>query len=230
MPLPFSYEVVRSRRRRTVALTVDKGRVQVRVPALTDEEWIEAWVRSKADWVLPRLQRQQQALECYRIRIAQQAPFLVEGEPLCLSWSRGACSEVLLEEKRLHVVLSQRVSRPEPVVVRERLRHWMAQRAQVRLEARTRELGQQYGLIPSGVGVKDYRRKWGQCAADGQITLNWRLLHLPPVLRDYVLVHELCHLVEMNHGTAFWARVARHHPDYRQHRAWLNQYYPLLIW
>lgn len=152
MSLPFSYEIVRSRRRRTVALTVDKGRVLVRVPALTDGAWIEAWVRSKADWILPRLQRQQQALECYRIRIAQNAPFLMEGEPLRLSWSRGARSQVLMEEGRLRVQLSQRISRPEPVVVRERLRRWMAQQAQVRLEARTRELGQQYGLLPPAWG------------------------------------------------------------------------------
>lgn len=230
MSLPFSYEVVRSRRRRTVAMSIDKGRVQVRVPALADADWIDRWVRSKVDWVLPRLARQQTALESYQIRIEQQAPFLLEGQRLLLSWERGACSRVVPESRYLRVQLSPRVSRPEPQAVRERLRHWMAQQAQERLVARTRELGRCCGLAPAAVRVRDYRRKWGQCTADGQITLNWRVLHLAPPLRDYVLVHELCHLAEMNHGPAFWALVDRHNPDYRQHRSQLRECYPLLLW
>jgi predicted metal-dependent hydrolase len=228
--LPFSYEVVRSRRRRTAALTVDMGRVQVRVPALADANWIEAWVRSKVDWVLPRLSSQQQALASHAVRIEQHALFTFEGRALRLNWARGARTRVIATRDALHVVLSQRVSKPEPDAVRERLRQWMAAEAEQTLVARTFELGRQCGLEPAAVRVRDYRRKWGQCTAKREITLNWRLMHLSPALRDYVLVHELCHLAEMNHSPAFWERVARHCPDYRQHRRSLRQCYPFLMW
>lgn len=228
--LPFDYQIVRSRRRRTVALRVDRGQVQVRVPALADERWIESWVRSKVDWILPRLAQQRAALACNGIHLEQGAHFLFRGTPLRLEWQRGARSQVRVKEARLQVILSARIRRPEPEAVRALLRRWMASQAQALLPSRILQLGRQLEMLPSAVEVRDYRRKWGQCAADGRISLNWRLLHLPVELSDHVLIHELCHLQQMNHGPAFWSLMAACNPDYRQQRARLQQYSPLLIW
>ncbi|HPP47199.1 MAG TPA: M48 family metallopeptidase, partial [Accumulibacter sp.] len=65
--------------------------------------------------------------------------------------------------------------------------------------------------------------RWGSCSAQGVIRLNWRLLHLPLPLIDYVLIHELAHLLEMNHGPRFWAIVATACPDYQALRRQLRQ-------
>ena len=61
--------------------------------------------------------------------------------------------------------------------------------------------------------VKAQRRRWGSCARDGTVRLNWRLVMAEPALIDYVIVHELAHLAEPNHGPAFWARVRSALPD-----------------
>jgi len=228
--LPFDYEVVRSRRRRTASLMVDMGRVEVRVPALVDADWVERWVRSKADWIVPRLATQAQALERYAVAIEQGGRFTVDGVPRTLSWQRGAKSDVALYDDCLQLTLSRQVRKDEPAAVREQLKRWMAARAAQELSERCLELGDRCGLQPRRVQVRDYRRKWGQCNARGEITLNWRLLHLAPEQRDYVLIHELCHLAELNHGKEFWALVAEHCPDYRQYRRSLSVVYPFLIW
>ena len=86
------------------------------------------------------------------------------------------------------------------------------------------ELSRRTGMMPADVSVRDFKARWGCCDADGRIRLNWRLVMLPPALREYVLIHELCHLKEMNHSAAFWKLVGKHCGDYRQRRRLLKKY------
>ncbi|MCB0881781.1 MAG: M48 family metallopeptidase [Thermoleophilia bacterium] len=78
------------------------------------------------------------------------------------------------------------------------------------------------GVTVARVVVRDQRTRWGSASARGTISLNWRLSLVPPNVAVYVVVHELCHLVEMNHSPAFWALVEGHLPGYRERRRWLR--------
>lgn len=72
------------------------------------------------------------------------------------------------------------------------------------------------------VRVKDTRSRWGSCSPAGDLNFNWRLTLAPPEVLDYVVIHELAHRLEMNHGRRFWAHVNRHCPEHRAHRRWLR--------
>lgn len=78
------------------------------------------------------------------------------------------------------------------------------------------------GLRYRKVFIKNQRTRWASCSKKGNLNFNWRLLWAPPEVLDYVIVHELCHLVEMNHSPRFWAQVALWCPDYKKHRKWLR--------
>jgi predicted metal-dependent hydrolase len=90
------------------------------------------------------------------------------------------------------------------------------------LPPRLMELAGRAGLRVSRVTVRDQRSRWGSCSSRGAIALNWRLLLMPPEVRDYVLWHELMHLRRADHSPAFWKLVAGVCPDYEQARAWLR--------
>ncbi len=77
---------------------------------------------------------------------------------------------------------------------------------------------------PSALRIADQKTRWGSCAADGTISLSWRLVMAPRPVFHYVVVHELCHLVHRNHSPRFWSLVARHMPDYAEHVAWLRHH------
>ena len=77
--------------------------------------------------------------------------------------------------------------------------------------------------VPPPLSLSSARTRWGCCSASG-IRLNWRLIHLPLDLVDYVVAHELAHLREMNHSARFWAEVARLCPDWRERRAALKKH------
>jgi predicted metal-dependent hydrolase len=77
--------------------------------------------------------------------------------------------------------------------------------------------------------VRNQRTRWGSCSARRTISLNWRLIQTPPFVRDYIIVHELMHLREMNHSQRFWHQVARAYPRWREAEAWLKQHRRLLL-
>jgi hypothetical protein len=104
----------------------------------------------------------------------------------------------------------------------------LRRRATVELPARLGELATRHGLEVSRVSVRDQRARWGSCGRDGHICLNWRLVLMPPWVRDYVLIHELMHLKRMDHSRVYWELVANAHPDYEAARRWLREHGPSL--
>ncbi|MGE0394594.1 MAG: M48 family metallopeptidase [Vicinamibacterales bacterium] len=81
-----------------------------------------------------------------------------------------------------------------------------------------------HGLAVSRVSIRNPKARWGSCGHGGHICLNWRLVLMPEWVRDYVLIHELMHLKQMNHSPAYWALVAAACPGYREARAWLRDH------
>jgi predicted metal-dependent hydrolase len=90
------------------------------------------------------------------------------------------------------------------------------------LPPRLHALAARHGLTVTRVSIRDQRSRWGSCARDGHICLNWRLVLMPEWVRDYVLVHELMHLRRMDHSPKYWKFVAAAYPGYEAARQWLR--------
>ncbi|MEP7310519.1 MAG: SprT family zinc-dependent metalloprotease [Acidobacteriota bacterium] len=97
-------------------------------------------------------------------------------------------------------------------------------RAKHELPTRLLELAALHGLNVSRVSVRNQRWRWGSCSRNGHICLNWRLVQMPPSVRDYVMIHELMHLKRMDHSPRFWTLVAAACPDYAAARDWLRHH------
>jgi len=132
-----------------------------------------------------------------------------------------------IERERDRVERRRLEAGPEPLppVVAGELRA----RAALYLPVRVQELAAQHGLQVRRISVRNQRWRWGSCSRDGHICLNWRLVHMPPWIRDYVIVHELMHLKRLDHSPKFWALVAEACPEYEAAREWLRRYQPPII-
>ncbi len=84
------------------------------------------------------------------------------------------------------------------------------------------------GVTPKRIAIRDQRSRWGSCSTKGNLNFNYRLALIPIELVDYVVVHELCHLLEFNHSERFWAQVKRHMPHYQLQKKALHEYSRLL--
>lgn len=115
------------------------------------------------------------------------------------------------------------VQAPEPDL-RPAVEWYLRNLAARELEDRVFELAALHGVHVARVTVRNQQSRWGSCSRRGTISLNWRLIQTPAFVRDYIVLHELAHLKEMNHSRRFWAEVARMCPDYELAERWLKEH------
>ncbi|MGE3960351.1 MAG: M48 family metallopeptidase [Dehalococcoidia bacterium] len=216
------YRIVRSaRRRRTLELRVEADGVRVSVPLRTPRHEVDSFVRSKIDWI--RKQRtvrpRPAALE---FETGDVVPYLGRRLPIEVVQGAGRRTDVRADLLGLQVTLG-RGTTDRAEGVRDALRRWYRERASEEILGRVEAWSRRAGYAPTRVLVRDQKRRWGSCAKDGTLRFNWRLVMLAPEIVDYVVVHEIAHLVRPHHRPSFWAEVERLVPDHAARRKALGE-------
>lgn len=106
--------------------------------------------------------------------------------------------------------------------MREALIAWYKEHVKSKVIERLPHLTRQLGRWPAAVQIKDQKCRWGSCSRNGVIRLNWKIIMAPVSVMDYLIVHELCHLIHPNHSVAYWEEVDAVLPDYKKMRDWLR--------
>lgn len=210
--------VLRRSARRSFALQVDHRGARVAVPLRTPLGEVERFVHSHGRWLLDRLQARAAAQVVPTLVVEEGAVVPLFGRPLTLRlhpgrstrWRAGADGG---EELQLPTSVDP---------VRALLRAVQA-RALAWFQGRVEAYCHRLGLEAPPLRLSSARTRWGSCSSRSGIRLHWRLIHLPPALIDYVVAHEVAHLIEMNHSARFWAVVERLYPDWRAARGALRK-------
>ena len=210
--------VLRRSARRSFALQVDHRGARVAVPLRTPLGEVERFVHSHGRWLLDRLQARAAARPSPVLDVVDGATVPLFGQALTLRLREGRITRWRpLTDDREELLLPTAV---DPL--RALLRALQA-RALAWYRGRIEEYCHRLGLPVPAVRLSNARTRWGSCSSRSGIRLHWRLVHLSPALIDYVVAHEVAHLVEMNHSPRFWAVVERLYPDWRSARAALSQ-------
>lgn len=106
---------------------------------------------------------------------------------------------------------------------REQLEKWYRREAAAVFEEKAEEFAKRLHVSFQDIRIKDQKSRWGSCSSKRNMNFNWRLLMAPEPVCDYVIIHELCHLIHMNHSADFWNLVESICPDYRQYKKWLRE-------
>jgi hypothetical protein len=212
--------VIRSPKRKTLALRVHQGEAVIRMPAKLNIRIAEDFVSNKSAWLKKQLSLHP-AIELKRYISGQHLLFLGESLRLDVQTQQNE-SAIFTDHERL-VIVTPKAELSEQLCKRQ-LTRWYRTQAEHYLIERCQEWATKTELFPQSVTVKTYRARWGSCNLRREIQFNWALIMAPPAVIDYVIVHELCHLVQHNHSPAFWQLVASFMPNFQTHRQWLKQY------
>ncbi|MCH5338287.1 MAG: M48 family metallopeptidase [Acetatifactor sp.] len=106
----------------------------------------------------------------------------------------------------------------------EAIKHRYREEARRKFEERVAYYHPLTGGTYTSITIRDQKSRWGSCSSRGTLSFNYRLIFAPPIILDYVVVHELCHLTFMDHSKNFWNKVASVMPDYKNHRQWLKDH------
>ncbi len=210
-------ELIRSKRK-TVSLTITReARLVVRAPLRLSIREIEKMVHTKRSWIISKKKQAMDHLESLGSCNAKSGRhFLFMGRPLKIIVSDTPV--VIHEGDTLYI--PDRGGDQE----NELIGSWFKQQAKCILAHRTCQLSDQTGIPFKDVRVTSARRRWGSCNSINRIQLTWRLIMAEKSAMDYVIIHELCHVLHKNHSSAFWSKVEELMPDYKSQREWLKKH------
>jgi len=218
--MELTYTIQRSPRRRRVTITVERDRsVVVHAPEGTSDEKIRQVVESKRQWIYEKINHPQK----YRSLPHPPGKELVSGESV-LYLGRQYRIEIV-ETGLTEIQFAQRFLIPASKDSKrvETLREWYVRKAKEKIVPRVKRHARQLGVEVGEVRIVDNRYRWGSCTPNSNVNLNWRLIKAPMFVIDYVIIHELAHLIEANHTPAFWNIVHAQAPTMDKAREWLKE-------
>lgn len=212
-------EVVFSLRRsarRTLGMQIDRRGLTVSIPARASLRETEAFMRSRADWIIEKLAAWAQRPQPQTAVVHDGMLLPVLGEPCRVIWLAGANRTRWVEGfERRELHLHVRREQDAPRVLLRGLQDYALPYFAGRLDEYVFLLQRSHpGIKRPALYLSNARTRWGSCSTRSGIRLNWRLIHLPRPQIDYVVAHEVAHLVEMNHSAKFWRVVEQLKPDF----------------
>ncbi len=202
------------RARRYVLRLGPDGTARVTIPRGGSRAAAREFVERNLPWLERQLQRLAARPPVGRAWRAG-TEILLRGEPVLLAVAEADSNCIVFADQRVRVEGLAGDWRP---AVERHLRGL----AMVEMPSRVMEFARQYGLRVGRVTVRDQKSRWGSCSRRGTISLNWRLIQAPPFVSDYIILHELMHLRQMNHSDKFWREVENVCPEFRAAERWLK--------
>jgi len=218
--MELTYKIRRSEKRQKITITVERDRtVIVHAPTQVSDERIHEIVESKRFWIFGKLHHGQKYCDLPH----PPGKELVSGESALYL---GRCYRIeVVDGDASEIQFSHRFLIPKSHAPRRRavLREWYFERAREKILPRVRRRAKQLGVAFKQAKIVDNRYRWGSCTVKDNVNFNWRLIKAPMFVIDYVVVHELAHLMESNHTSRFWCIVRAQTPTMEKARMWLRE-------
>lgn len=213
-------------RARRIKLTISRtGQVIVTSPRFTPKLLISQFVTQHQEWIA----KTKAKLEATTQKLDHTAVVLFgKTYPVTVTFSAQKPLGISLEEGQALFNAAQDPSKPANQAAISKSIRKHAERLYKRtmseyLQLRLPILAAQMRTTYTAISLREQKTRWGSCSSRGALSFNWRLVHHPPAVIEYVLIHELAHRHEMNHSRAFWDIVRQHCPEYPKHRGWLKR-------
>lgn len=214
----ISYSVRRSPRAKNVCIRISpEAGLEVVLPGHIRSYNIETCLKGREDWIIDKLNHYDRLRE--ERENSRQIMFLGRPYNLVPVIKHGCAPAVNMLDGNIFVTVPD----ASPGILRETLEKWYRARARSIFEERVRAINREAGHSVNRIFIRGQKTRWGSCSRAGNLNFNWRLAMAPPEVIDYIVIHELSHLKEMNHSRQFWSLVENLCPDYKKHRKWLRE-------
>jgi predicted metal-dependent hydrolase len=214
----LEYSVIYSSRK-TLRITVERDRsVVVRAPHGTPPEKIDQLIHQRKLWLYEKTtHRQKYKSPTVTKEFVSGATILYLGKNYQLDVVSEPFDGVLFDNKFL-------ISKASATHAPELFRAWYIERAKEKIIPQVRLYASQVGVQYNRILISDLKYRWGSCTPRNNLNFNWRLIKAPMRVIEYVIVHELAHLLEPNHTELFWGIIRTQIPDYSKAKEWLKEY------
>jgi predicted metal-dependent hydrolase len=218
------YTTVRSAKRKKLTITVERdSSILVLAPESATDEAIDRVVQSKRQWLFEKLQNapKYQGTHAPGKEVVSGESALYLGREYRITMTDASDARVVFDRAFV-------IPQGDRLQTRQAFRDWYQAQAQEVILPRVQRLALELGVGLAEAVIVDDRLRWGSCTAKNNVRLNWRLIKAPMSVIDYVIVHELAHLIEGNHTPTFWNIVRAKVPGAEKSKAWLKEHGQIL--
>ncbi len=217
----FPVEVIRTPRKRSAAIQVSSGVVSVRVPQSLSDKRIQDLIQKRSVWIKRKIKEQADRPTSKPKEYVSGESFSYLGKTHRLKVVDGAEPSLKMKGGRL-VASVPKDAKNRKSLVESLVTDWYQSHADQKLREKVKRFAPIVGVEPRSIAVKAYKARWGSCTSSGDISFNWKIIEAPHRVVDYVVIHELCHMLEHNHSPKYWKHVERYVPDWQSCRHWLK--------
>jgi predicted metal-dependent hydrolase len=197
------------------------GNVEIQVPKGTSDELILQLLEGKWDWIQQKTTEMKDRTLGQKVKVYDHfETFLYLGDEYPIQVSQDITIKqdyVVLEEDKLYIYVKEL----EDEKIKQALKRFYYQQCKTLVERSIRSYQSNFKIKPRSIRISDNNKNWGTCDSRQQLTFNWKLAMAPLKVIDYVVVHEMCHMVHLNHDRSFWRLVGKIIPEYEQMENWL---------
>ncbi|WP_129596474.1 M48 family metallopeptidase [Anaerophilus nitritogenes] len=215
----FQYIIKRSDRKTFEIRIEPPDLVILKAPKKAKEEEMIEVLKRKEKWIQNKLDCLKE-ISCIQKQYINGENFLYVGKNYSLQIiiNPTAKNSVEMVDKKLIVTMKEK----DQKALKDIIVKWYAQKALEKIVDRINYFQKYFEVMPNKITMKNQKTRWGSCSSKRNLNFNFRIIMAPSEVIDYLVVHEMCHLVHMNHSKQFWELVESIIPDYKKRREWLK--------
>jgi predicted metal-dependent hydrolase len=218
----IEYQVIKSNRKTVTISILPTKRIIVKTPKYLSDYEVMNLVKRKAQWIDKKISEMSDDTERKsKIEYSDGQFILYRGKDYKLKIENDyniKKSKVVIISDEIVVTTNQEQNQD----IAKILEQWYREKAKVLIHQRLDHYNVYINKKISNVRVKNQRRRWGSCSNLSNLNFNWRIIMMPDEMFDYIIVHEMCHLLHLNHSKDFWRAVEEILPDYKEREKWIK--------
>lgn len=221
--------IKRTNRKKTISIEIKDNKVEVKAPYIISQKEIESFILQKKDWIDKKISFHNSIKKPIKRRFIEEENFQFLGKDLKLKIIKSNKRKNYLDGKFIYIFIKNEEEKLKEKIKKE-LEILFKYEALKIFERKTNFYARKIGVYPKKITIKSYKKRWGSCSYKEELSYNWKLIMAPEKIIDYVIIHELCHLIHFNHSKDYWEKVSKILPNYKTSKEWLKINQHLLIW
>lgn len=213
----MDYKIKRSSRSLSLRISINaKAEVVVSAPKFMPEFIIRKFVEGQKTWIENNLVK----IKKNQVTIKNNELYIFDKKYQMIINDRADRIGIFVRGEKIFV---NNLSKKSPTKITQQIEEFLKKTAAKYIATRTQVLAKQMGITYQRISLRQQSSRWGSCSSRGNLNFNWRLVHYPPAIIDYVIIHELAHRLEMNHSKKFWGIIQKHDSEYLIHKGQLRK-------
>ena len=208
-----------TKRKKTISIRIDKNKILINTPNFVKEDYILSLLERKKEWISKIILKNSKQ---YKNNFVNREAFYL-GKKYKINIKKGLRNGVILKNDNLEILHKRKNFN-----IKKTLEKWYRLRCNLLIEDRLNYFSKKTNLKYNGFSIRSFKARLGSCNNKKHISFNWKVILMPRQIIDYVVIHELCHIIHFNHSKLFWEEVSNFCPEYKSHKNWLKNNFSIL--